>query len=99
MAIIPLRSSGLERVSHGEEATDAVVGADLRDECNLKEVAGAALPDWTSEQSIAVLNANDIETAIFSLPGVFCGDIEGSSLAAAINSPPRPRWCLWGVSV
>jgi len=25
-----------------------------------KEVAAAALPDWTPEQSIAVLNANDI---------------------------------------
>jgi len=59
-----------------------------------EEIAGAALPDWTSEQSIAVLNANDIEMALFSLPGVFFGGIAGSSLAAAINSPPRARWCL-----
>ncbi len=34
-----------------------------------KEVAGAALRDWTPEQSVAVMNANDVETAILSLPG------------------------------
>lgn len=42
----------------------------------LSQVAGASLPMWTVEQSLAVMDANSIQTAILSLsaPGVFFGE-------------------------
>ncbi|MBA5636406.1 amidohydrolase [Duganella sp. LX20W] len=42
----------------------------------LSTVAGARLPDWTPADSLAVMDANGIQTAITSLsaPGVYFGD-------------------------
>ena len=54
----------------------------------LTEVAGAPLPDWTPEQSLAVMDANGIATAITSLsaPGVHFGERqEAIDLARACN--------------
>ncbi len=54
----------------------------------LTEVAGTPLPVWTVDQSIAVLDANHIQTAITSLsaPGVYFGDLEeAKDLARACN--------------
>ena len=51
-------------------------------------VAGAPLPKWTPERSIAVMDQNGIETAITSLsaPGVYFGDLgEASDLARRCN--------------
>lgn len=57
-------------------------------ERGLKEVAGAPLPKWTVEQSLAVMDANGIRTAITSLsaPGVYFGDRqEARDLARSCN--------------
>jgi 6-methylsalicylate decarboxylase len=54
----------------------------------LTEVAGTPLPQWTVDQSIAVMDANDIHTAITSLsaPGVYFGDVQAAKdLARACN--------------
>ncbi len=54
----------------------------------LKEVAGAPLPDWTPEQSVAVMDANGIGTALTSLsaPGVYFGNVqEARDLARNCN--------------
>lgn len=54
----------------------------------LKEVAGAPLPNWTVEQSVAVMDANGIGTALTSLsaPGVYFGDVqEARDLARSCN--------------
>lgn len=54
----------------------------------LKEVAGAPLPNWTVEQSIAVMDANGIGTALTSLsaPGVYFGNVqEARDLARSCN--------------
>ena len=54
----------------------------------LTEVAGTPLPVWTVDQSVAVLDANHIQTAITSLssPGVYFGDLEeAKDLARACN--------------
>jgi predicted TIM-barrel fold metal-dependent hydrolase len=54
----------------------------------LTEVAGTPLPRWSVDQSIAVLDTNDIQTAITSLsaPGVYFGDEqEAKDLARSCN--------------
>jgi len=54
----------------------------------LTEVASTPLPKWTVDQSIAVMDANGIQTAITSLsaPGVYFGDErEARDLARACN--------------
>ncbi|MES2115441.1 MAG: amidohydrolase family protein [Pseudomonadota bacterium] len=50
----------------------------------LATVAGARLPDWTPADSLAVMDANGIQTAITSLsaPGVYFGD-RGAAIALA----------------
>ncbi len=54
----------------------------------ITEVAGTPLPKWTVDQSMAVLEMNNIQTAITSLsaPGVYFGDEqEAKDLARACN--------------
>ena len=54
----------------------------------LSEVAGAPLPRWTPDQSLQVMDANGIQTALLSLsaPGVYFGDRrEARDLARACN--------------
>jgi len=55
----------------------------------IDKVAGRELPDWTSEDSIAVMNQNGIQTAILSLsaPGTHLGGgkAQAVSLARACN--------------
>lgn len=51
-------------------------------------IAGAPLPPWTPERSLAVMNEHDIGTAILSVtsPGVYFGDAkEACDLARACN--------------
>lgn len=51
----------------------------------IDKVAGALLPKWTAEKSIAVMDANGIQTAITSLsaPGVHFGDGVGPAAELA----------------
>lgn len=56
---------------------------------SIDKVAGAPLPKWNAEKSIAVMDANGIQTAITSLsaPGVHLGDgvMQASELARRCN--------------
>src|SRR2546421_12042045 len=55
---------------------------------DIHKVAGAPLPKWTPERSIAVMDVNGVETAITSLsaPGVYFGNLaEARELARRCN--------------
>lgn len=51
----------------------------------ITEEAGVRIPDWQPQQSLNVMNANGIQTAILSLsaPGVYFGDDKSGAVALA----------------
>ncbi len=54
----------------------------------IQKVAGAELPTWSASDSLKVMDANAIETALLSIsaPGVYFGDVdEACSLARSCN--------------
>ncbi|WP_420210648.1 amidohydrolase family protein [Burkholderia aenigmatica] len=71
----------LERVVHRIDVHHHFIPPAYRDAMSrhgLHKVAGAALPEWSADASLDVMNANAIQTALLSIsaPGVYFGDVE-----------------------